>query len=506
MISMKSTPAKTIGNVSRTIAASIVAAILVMAFAGTTMRYAHAATATTPCNCVVFRIDDIQDWWIHDVQAVVLNTFITNDTMLTPGMIMNSYGSDPGVVDKVQEGKDAGLFELALHGWNHVDYATLSLKDQEQTLAEANAKLQTIHGEKSNIFIPPYDSLNRDTPTAMKDYGLGILSAHLFADNGFLPQTFPPADPSGIISIPYTVLYVEGSQPPGQNHKTLSQLLSEVNDSIANRGWAVVLLHPQDFAKWDGNGVAQNIVDADQMSTLVNLISQLNADGRTITSYRGLIDRVNSLPAPPDTTPPTGSIVTPSSNNSIVTLNTPFNVTGTASDDVAVKSVEVRAVNSADTDGTDYAQATTSDNFAHWRFNMSIPDRTFTRIEARITDTSGNQAWVASNVTVSSSGGPDTVKPSVTITSPTTGQSETAGSTITVTGTASDNVALQKVEVRATLPDDSDGTTYGQATLNGDGNWSFNLLLENSAFTTIVARATDTSGNQRWFAVSVTTN
>lgn len=502
---MKSPLAKTIGTaVRRTIAATFVAVILVMAIADKATMYAQAATVTTSCNCVIFRIDDIEDWWIHDVQAAVLNTFITNHTLLTPGMIMNSYGYDPEVVDTVQEGKDHGLFELALHGWNHVDYSTLSLGEQEQTIAEASTKLQTIHGEKSNIFITPYDILNSNTLTAMKNDGIGILSANLYADDGFLPQTFPSIDPSGITSIPYTVLYVDGSQPPGHNHKTLSQLLIEVNDSIAKRGWAVVLLHPQDFAKWDESGVAQDIVDTSQMSTLVKLISQLNYDGRSITSYAGLVSTIEANNPSPDKTRPSGSILSPMIGRT-ATLNSPFTVTGTASDNVAIQSVEVRAADATHSIGTNYVKASTSDNFAHWNFLLSIPSEAFTTIIARITDTAGNKQWVTSSLNIPYSGH-DTIMPSVTITSPTVGQSVTPGSTITVRGTASDNVALQKVEVRATLPDGSAGTSYAQATLNNDGTWGFNLQLNDSALTTIVARASDTSGNQQWSTVNVTTN
>jgi peptidoglycan/xylan/chitin deacetylase (PgdA/CDA1 family) len=361
-------------------------------------------------------LDDIQDDWIHDVQTTVMDTFINSNTHLTPGMIMSEYGNDSTVVNKVQQGKDAGLFELALHGWDHVPYMNLPLSEQQKTLAMANAKLQKIHGEKSNIFIAPYNEINQDTLTAMKNDGIGIVSADLFDDNGFLPVTFPPADPSGIISLPYTVWYVDGDgpKPEGSNGKTVAQLKSEVDASIAQWGWAVVMVHPQDFATFDKNGEAQNTVNATQLSTLKIFIAQIKADGRTITSYQGLIDTVdnttNNPPPPKDTTRPTGSILTPA-DGSTVTLNTPFNVTGTASDDTAVLSVEVKAATDDDSDGTDYMNATTSDNFAHWSFNnLSIPDSSFTTIIARITDTSGNQQWVTSSVTIaddSSSGEED---------------------------------------------------------------------------------------------------
>jgi peptidoglycan/xylan/chitin deacetylase (PgdA/CDA1 family) len=503
---MKSILVKTIGTViGRAVASILMAVIIVMAVGSEAIMYANASTATTSsCNCVIFRIDDIEDWWIHDVQAAVLNTFITNHALLTPGMIMNSYGYDPEVVNVVQKGKDDGLFELALHGWNHVDYSKLSLKEQQQTLADANAKLQIIHVERSNIFITPYDILDSNTLTAMKNDSIGILSANVYADDGFLPQTFPSIDPSGITSIPYTVLYVDGSQPSGHNHKALSQLLFEVDDSIQKRGWAIVLLHPQDFAKWDDNGVAQDILDTAQMSTLVKLISQLNYDGRTITSYSGLISMIEANNPSLDKTPPSGSILSPTIG-STVALNSPLTVTGDAYDNVAIQSVEVRATDATDSIGTKYVNATTSDNFAHWQSLLNSPSEAFTTLVARITDTAGNKQWVTSGLKIPYSGR-DTIMPSVTITSPTAGQHITTGSSITVRGTASDNVALQKIEMRATLADGSAGTSYAQATLNNDGTWTLNLELKDSALDTIVARATDTSGNPQWSTANMIIN
>lgn len=386
---------------SMAIVAVVMAATLIVAFEGTT-KNAHAAV-TASCNCVVFRLDDVQDRWIHDVQLAALDTFIKTNTKVTPGLVMNFYGADSAIVNKVQQGKNASLFELALHGGNHVDYATLSRADQEKTLTDANTKLNTIHGQKSNIFIAPYNSLNQNTLTAMRDANLQILSADLVADGSppFLPQTFPPADAaSGIKSLPMTVDFIDRAKPAGSNGKSSEQLTSAINASITTRGWAVVMIHPQNFATYDSRGVVQNTVNATQMTTLKNLIAQLNSDGRTVTDFNGLVTAIGNQPPSPDTTKPRGAITSPAPESALQT-NTPVTVTGMASDNVAVASVEVRAANSAGTRGTTYAQATTSDGFAHWTFNgLVIPSATYDTIVARITDTSGNQQWLRVAVTV----------------------------------------------------------------------------------------------------------
>lgn len=88
----------------------------------------------------------------------------------------------------------------------------------------------------------------------------------------------------------------------------------------------------------------------------------------------------------------------------------------------------------------------------------------------------------------------DTTLPSISITSPANGQTFTTA-TIAVCGTASDNVALSKVEVRV-------GAGSWQLA-SGTTSWSGSVTL-NPGSNTIYARATDTAGNTRGASVTVT--
>lgn len=310
----------------RRIVSSIRAAILVTAILITSTGAVHAQQAqaavspssasyssssspqsSSSCNCVVFRLDDIQDFWLHDVQLATLDTFSDSDTKVTPGLIMNFYGRDEPIVAKIEQSKDAGVYELALHGWNHVDYAKLPLGEQEQTLVDANTKLEALHGSKSNIFITPYNSLNENTLVAMKDIGLEIVSADTDPGSGFLAPTYPTLSSSssssnsahGIKAIPMTVTFMDRHKPVGSNGKTLTQLKGEIDASVASHGWAVIMLHPQDFAiyKDDTDGtssssgklIAQDAVNSTQIAVLKSLIKQLATDGRTITSFSGVV-------------------------------------------------------------------------------------------------------------------------------------------------------------------------------------------------------------------------
>jgi hypothetical protein len=88
----------------------------------------------------------------------------------------------------------------------------------------------------------------------------------------------------------------------------------------------------------------------------------------------------------------------------------------------------------------------------------------------------------------------DAIPPVIVITAPANGATLNA-SAVTVTGTASDNIGLAKVEVNL------NGGAFGTAV--GTTTWTFGLTLNNGT-NTIVARATDIAGNTNTTQVVVT--
>jgi peptidoglycan/xylan/chitin deacetylase (PgdA/CDA1 family) len=152
------------------------------------------------CNCVVFRLDDIQDYWLNSVQAYVMDVFINRNQKVTVGEVMNFFGSDPLVLNKTKQGGNAGLFEYAIHGWNHDDYTKFSLSKQQSELQKANGKMQALYGKKSNVFITPYNEFNANTLTAMKNLNIQIISAANYTgyyDNHPSTPWAPTADSNG---------------------------------------------------------------------------------------------------------------------------------------------------------------------------------------------------------------------------------------------------------------------------------------------------------------------
>src|SRR5919109_1501726 len=98
---------------------------------------------------------------------------------------MHILGNDSSMINKVRSGYQKGLYELALHGWDHVDYSKLSEQQQQYSLQEANEKMKYLFGSRSKIFIAPYDPFNNDTLEAMSRLGIPILSSMEYVEDTF---------------------------------------------------------------------------------------------------------------------------------------------------------------------------------------------------------------------------------------------------------------------------------------------------------------------------------
>src|SRR6476620_1440035 len=144
-----------------------------------------ASGITAPCKCVIFRLDDISDGYLDAEQLKIMDIFLSKGEPLTLGLIMHKFGNDSTILDKISEGYKKGLFELALHGWEHKNYSGMTEQEQKSSLYEANERMQKIFGNKSNIFIPPYNRFNNDTINAIRELGIKIMSSSIPDQNRF---------------------------------------------------------------------------------------------------------------------------------------------------------------------------------------------------------------------------------------------------------------------------------------------------------------------------------
>lgn len=187
----------------------------------------------------------------------------------------------------------------------------------------------------------------------------------------------------------------------------------------------------------------------------------------------------------PDTTAPTITITSPTSNSTYSTSASSVTLAGTASDAVGVTSVTW----TNDRGGSGTASGTTS-----WSTGAIALQTGANVITVTARDAAGNTRTDVLTVTRTSG---DTTAPTVTIQSPTSGTTYTTNqSSIALQGTASDNVGVTQVTWS--------NSRGGSGTASGTTNWSVGSISLQTGSNVITIRARDAAGNSSTDVLTVT--
>ena len=213
----------------------------------------------------------------------------------------------------------------------------------------------------------------------------------------------------------------------------------------------------------------------------------LRATDKANNSVRTFINITIKLP---DVMAPILKVVSPKDGDSLQGLTVKVN--GTAMDDTKVDRVELSV------DGTNWTQAISFDNWAHWYLNLSLVQGANT-IYVRAFDLAANKVVVVLTVTAIK---PfvDTEKPMVAITSVKDGQTVNT-QRIVLRGLVSDNVRVKSVFV--SLNGSGSGAQWVAAALDGSNtSWTIEVTLK-TGWNSISVRASDPSGNTNTTTISV---
>ena len=251
-------------------AAAGCAALLLAASLGAAPGASKAKVSS--CSCVAFRLDDIQDYFLNHVQVEVMEVFDRRNVSLTVGVIGNYFGSDPMIANYVKGRAGDPLFEVANHGWDHENFAALGRDEQSALVQSTNKKIFDLLGVRPEVFIAPYNIVNEDTFGAMQENGVRYISANVKYDP-------PPYDIGGNPSFyrfPETALMGDLNDDTAWLTFARGKVFTEIEDSLTLHGFAVVAMHPQNFAARDML-VYQNMVDhghAEELEMLLDRISE----------------------------------------------------------------------------------------------------------------------------------------------------------------------------------------------------------------------------------------
>ncbi|HEU5221201.1 MAG TPA: polysaccharide deacetylase family protein [Candidatus Nitrosotalea sp.] len=243
------------------------------------------------CKCVVFRLDDVNSDFLTKVQLNVMDQFISQNQSISLGLIMHRIVPTSPVVEKVKEGQQNGLFELDLHGWDHVDYSQLSKEEQLGTLQQASDKMNAIFGQHSQVFIPPYNKFNGDTIGVLQSIGVRIFSSDTSADKNpyFIANGMNEGRSNLLLyHLPAMTSFKDDNGNGTWIKVPIQTILSDVDDSVNRYGYAVVLLHPQNFAKMVNN-VFVDTVDPNEIKDLSLLMYQIKSEHLKITTFANVV-------------------------------------------------------------------------------------------------------------------------------------------------------------------------------------------------------------------------
>ena len=273
----------------------------------------HSQSSNSPSSCppcAIFRIDDISD--NHASSSIaVMNLFIAEHEPITLGIVMNHIGRNPALMEKILDGLDKGLFELALHGYDHLYYTKLSPQEQLDQLSYANQRMRDLFGKPSNVFIPPYDFFNKYTIGAMTKLGIKIISAgdwdysvkfgnsqyNIFHANDVVigkdnnnnnnnNNSSKAHNTNQVIHIPRDTGF-ESFDAPQPILLPTGKILNDTISHIQKFGYSVIVMHPTSFLKMQ-NGKNTKTVDENEINHLKTLIESVKSKNIHITSFSNL--------------------------------------------------------------------------------------------------------------------------------------------------------------------------------------------------------------------------
>jgi peptidoglycan/xylan/chitin deacetylase (PgdA/CDA1 family) len=248
---------------------------------------------------VIFRFDDIPFDFIQnrelylDAELAVMNLFLKKNQKLSIGLVTKYLEEDDAIIEKIYEGLERSIFELAIHGWDHLDFSVLSEKQQVELLVNATRRLETIFRSGSQVFIPPYNSFNKDTLLAMGKVGLRIISSELDLDKfSYTSKKTENATPNEedirVYHMPQMTAF-EGFR----NHRifrvSINKIIKKIDISISKYGYAVITIHPLSFIGFT-NGDYKSSLDSQQIRSLENLIDTIVSKNIEIKTFSNAIE------------------------------------------------------------------------------------------------------------------------------------------------------------------------------------------------------------------------
>ena len=234
---------------------------------------------------VAFRLDDVQDYFLIKSQLAIFEAFIEKKSKINIGIIGDNFGKDKKLVRKIDEGLRLSNIEIFSHGWDDTVMEGHPKEGQKKLLEDTNTAITNTdicnwRSDSTITYTPHQNQYDENTVLALKEIGYKILSSHW-------PSRME-CDISPSKSIKY--MPVGASTNMWESDKmyegvTAAKSLWEVERQYKFCGFAVIMMHPQEFSWGQEGGVKRGQIDE-----LEKLIDLLNQNGYLIQFMSELAD------------------------------------------------------------------------------------------------------------------------------------------------------------------------------------------------------------------------
>jgi len=237
------------------------------------------------CNCVSFRLDNVQDDYLNNVQMKIIELFEQKNQALTIGVIGTTFGSDDVLVNFLKESIDNNSQLEIGNQVSDTVITSLDRVEQHELIQDTNKVILDTLGVSPSVLIPPFGIYDDNTISILEQEGMDTVSSIASLD---LPPysfdgptfRFPSTTASNVIE-------------PGKfwYGKTSTQIIDDIEFSMRDYGFAIVQLYPQEHSERNGWNF-DNTVDLKQLYELSILIDKVNEKGLSIVPIGSIPDEV----------------------------------------------------------------------------------------------------------------------------------------------------------------------------------------------------------------------
>ncbi|MFQ5440474.1 MAG: polysaccharide deacetylase family protein [Nitrosopumilaceae archaeon] len=246
------------------------------------------------CNCVALRFDDVQDFWLNDVQQEMLEVFSKEKIPLTIGILSSGLQFDENLVNTVKTGIKNGNIEIANHGLDHTPITEFDNKEFEERLKTSQEQIKENFNVVPKVYIPATNIFTDDAKKILAENGFTHFSSSFVYDEPPYSlqnekfYSFPRVSATGIFD-------TEEIRFKGIPADTTFLSLS---DSLVEHGFAVVTIHPQEHSLFKDEEY-QNEPNIHQIQELKKLIKKIKAENIELVLISEIDKKVSKISTSP---------------------------------------------------------------------------------------------------------------------------------------------------------------------------------------------------------------